>query len=62
VRNFVSLAGTEALEGVKAISIGPITSRTARELGIDVAAEASVFTIDGLIEAILASYSPSQVG
>jgi uroporphyrinogen III methyltransferase/synthase len=54
VQNFVSVAGTEALAGVKVASIGPITTRTARDLGIEVTAEARKFTIDGLVEAILA--------
>jgi uroporphyrinogen III methyltransferase/synthase len=52
VRNFVAMAGAEALAGVKVASIGPITSATARELGIEVTVEASVFTVDGLEEAI----------
>lgn len=33
--------------------IGPITSRTARELGLPVHIEAKEFTIDGLVEAIV---------
>ena len=33
--------------------IGPITSQTARELGLTVAIEAQEFTIDGLLEAIV---------
>lgn len=33
--------------------IGPITSQTARELGLHVAIEAKTFTIEGLIEVIL---------
>ena len=33
--------------------IGPITSQTARELGLDVDIEAQEFTIDGLVEAIV---------
>ena len=33
--------------------IGPITSQTARELGLDVDIEAKEFTIDGLVEAIV---------
>jgi uroporphyrinogen III methyltransferase/synthase len=54
VQNFVDMAGSETLRGVKAVSIGPVTTRTARGLGIEVAAEARVYTIDGLVEAILA--------
>ncbi len=53
VQNFASAAGTGALAGVRVASIGPITSATARSLGIAVDAEAAVFTIDGLVEAIL---------
>ena len=52
VRNFVSVAGAEALVGVRVASIGPITTRTARDLGIEVAVEAREFTIDGLVEAL----------
>jgi uroporphyrinogen III methyltransferase/synthase len=55
VRNFVAIvdAGAQALAGVKVASIGPVTSRTARDLGIQVTAEARQFTIDGLVEAVL---------
>lgn len=57
VRNFVNLIGTEDLPtllgGVTIASIGPITSATARELGIDITIEAKEYTIRGLIEAIL---------
>ncbi len=56
VKNFVAAAGTEILTGVKAVSIGPVTTRTARELGVEIAAEARVFTIDGLVEAVLGLY------
>ncbi len=38
---------------LKIACIGPITSQTARELGLDVQIEASEFTIDGLVEAIV---------
>jgi uroporphyrinogen-III synthase len=54
VRNFVDVAGAESLRGVRVLSIGPVTSKTARALGIEVAAEASVYTIDGLVDALLA--------
>jgi uroporphyrinogen III methyltransferase/synthase len=53
VRNFVDVAGAAALQGVKAVSIGPVTTQTARALGIEPAAAARVFTIDGLVEAML---------
>lgn len=56
VQNFVAAAGAPALEGVAVASIGPITSRTARHLGVKVTAEASVFSADGLVEAIAGLY------
>jgi uroporphyrinogen III methyltransferase/synthase len=53
VQNFVQAAGAKALEGVNVASIGPVTTATAKKLGLQVAAEAAVYTTDGLIEAIL---------
>jgi len=53
VTNFVRAAGLRALDRVKIASIGPVTSATCRRLGLNVAVEASPFTTDGLIEAIL---------
>jgi uroporphyrinogen III methyltransferase/synthase len=53
VQNFVRVAGKDALHGVKVASIGPVTTATARKMGIEVAAEAKVYTTDGLVEAIL---------
>jgi len=52
VKNFVALAGAESLAGVKIASIGPITSATARELGLVVHAEANPHTIPGLVDVI----------
>jgi uroporphyrinogen III methyltransferase / synthase len=53
VSNFVKAAGAAALRDVRVASIGPVTSRTAQSHGIHVDAEARVFTIEGLFEAIL---------
>ncbi|MBI1370457.1 MAG: uroporphyrinogen-III C-methyltransferase [Planctomycetes bacterium] len=55
--NFVELLGKdrEILEFVKIASIGPITSQTARNLGLDVHIEATTYNIDGLIAAIVAA-------
>jgi uroporphyrinogen III methyltransferase/synthase len=53
VQNFVAMAGAGSLAGVKVASIGPVTSATARKLGITVKVEASVYSIDGLVDAIL---------
>ncbi len=55
VRNLVAMAGAAALEGFQIASIGPVTSATARQLGLHVTAEAAVFTVDGLVDAILAA-------
>ena len=57
VENFVEAAGAGALAGVEVASIGPITSATVRKHGIEVTAEAGVFTIDGLLQAILSRAS-----
>jgi uroporphyrinogen III methyltransferase/synthase len=53
VENFHALYGAERLNGVRLASIGPITSATARRLGLQVTVEAAEHTIDGLVEAIL---------
>jgi uroporphyrinogen III methyltransferase/synthase len=50
VQNFVSMFGAG---GVKGVSIGPVTTRTARALGVEIAAEANPFTVDGLVDAVL---------
>jgi uroporphyrinogen III methyltransferase/synthase len=59
VRNFYRLLPPERvdrlMEGVTVASIGPITSQTARELGLAVNIEAETYTIPGLIHAILDS-------
>lgn len=53
VQNFVSAAGADRLAGVRVATIGPVTSETARGLGIPVAAEARPYTVDGLVNALL---------
>ena len=53
VENLVSAVGADALAGISVASIGPVTSATARKLGIHVTVEASRFDEAGLIEAIL---------
>jgi uroporphyrinogen III methyltransferase/synthase len=40
--------------GARVVSIGPVTSETARALGLEVHVEASKHDIDGLVEALLA--------
>ncbi|MHB1155532.1 MAG: uroporphyrinogen-III C-methyltransferase [Phycisphaerales bacterium] len=54
-KNLVEMLGPrkDLLAGVKTASIGPITSATLRELGLDVAMEAEVHDIDGLVAGLL---------
>lgn len=42
----------DLLEDVRVASIGPVTSRTASELGLTVHVEASQYTVDGLVNAL----------
>jgi len=53
-RSLVAMFG-EQLRGCKLASISPITSETLRQLGHEPAAEATEYTTEGLVEAILAS-------
>jgi len=55
-RNFVQLLGPDyrqMLQGVKLASIGPITSQTLRQLGLEPAVQAATFDIGGLLDAIV---------
>lgn len=56
VRNFLALLDGDArarAAGPRVVSIGPITSDTARQEGLEVHAEAAEFTIAGLVAALL---------
>jgi uroporphyrinogen III methyltransferase/synthase len=60
VSNLARILGDDLarrLQGVTVAAIGPITARTARELGLTVHIEAGVHTIDGLVAAIIDYYS-----
>ena len=59
VKNFVAAAGAAPLEGVNVVSIGPVTTQTARDLGVAVAAQARVYTVEGLVEALVGLYTES---
>ena len=52
VTGFLSVAGRDAVPPT-VVSIGPVTSATAREHGLAVAAEADPHTIDGLVAALV---------
>ena len=55
VRNMVALLGDDraALDGCTIASIGPVTSKAAKELGLRVDVEAKEHTVPGLVSAIL---------
>lgn len=60
VRNLVdSLGNTALLEAPLIACIGPVTAAAARSLGLRVDVEATVHTIDGLLDAILATVNGS---
>ena len=60
VSNFISLLDSKdsrkLLKNIVTASIGPITSKTARSLDIEPEIEAKEFTIQGLVDALLAYY------
>ncbi len=54
-RNFVTLLGSDyrdRLKGVQIASIGPITSQTLKDLGLEPAVQADEFNVRGLVAAI----------
>ena len=56
VTNFVEIIGQEnidKLNKLKVISIGPITTQTAKDLNISIYKEADIATIDGMIDCIM---------
>jgi uroporphyrinogen III methyltransferase/synthase len=55
-RSLARLFGDE-LRKSKIVSISPVTSATLRELGFEPAAEADVYTMGGIVDAILANAS-----
>jgi uroporphyrinogen III methyltransferase / synthase len=61
VRNFVAALDGRFPEGVRVVSIGPVTSETAREAGLTVSVEADRHDPDGVVEALLADASRGGV-
>lgn len=54
-RNFLTLLGHDyknKLASIKVASIGPITSKTLREMGIEPTVEAETFNVEGLVAAL----------
>ncbi|MGC8666965.1 MAG: uroporphyrinogen-III C-methyltransferase [Chthonomonadales bacterium] len=66
VRNFVAAVGPqkaqEAARGVVIASIGPITSATVRELGMEPTVEAGEHTIPGLVQALVGYFEAHPRG
>ena len=60
VQHLAAALPPELLRGIKTASIGPITSRTARDLGIEVTSEAKPYTVDGLVDALLNASVPMR--
>ena len=60
-KNFAALLGPDyrdKLKGVNVASIGPITTATLRELGLDPTVQADTFNVNGLVDALVAQSSP----
>jgi len=53
VRNTIAAVGLERLRNVRTATIGPVTSGTLREFGIEPDVEASIYTTDGIVDAIV---------
>jgi uroporphyrinogen-III synthase len=49
-------------DGARAVSIGPVTSETLREHGIEPDVEAERHDIDGLVDALTADAAARRVG
>ena len=64
VRNLVGLLDGDVrlLDGVRVVSIGPVTSATARELGVDVSVEATEHTVAGVVAAVHEALAQRPVG
>jgi uroporphyrinogen III methyltransferase/synthase len=62
VRNLVAALDGRLPEDIRVVSIGPITSRAAREAGLQVDVEAERHDIDGLVDALLADAGRSAAG
>ena len=52
-------SATRALDGLRAASIGPVTSAALREHGVEPAAEADPHTVDGLVAAVERLLAPA---
>jgi uroporphyrinogen III methyltransferase/synthase len=62
VTRFADAFGGRDLAAVRGVSIGPVTSATARERGVGVVAEAARHDLDGLVETLLEVLSETPGG
>jgi len=53
VKNFLEVTSGRFPEGARVVSIGPVTSETARDAGLEVAVEAEQHDPDGLVRALV---------
>ena len=60
VTRFLEAAGDGVPNGARVVSIGPVTSATAREHGLEVHVEAERHDIDGLVEALVADAAAAR--
>jgi len=59
VENFVAL-GLPWPKGMQVASIGPVTSKTAREQGLKIDIQARRYDIEGLVEAIRSFFAKEE--
>jgi len=52
-RSLAAMLPAGGLRKARLASISPVTTQTLRELGLEAAAEAEVYTLEGLVQAIL---------
>jgi uroporphyrinogen III methyltransferase/synthase len=62
VSRFAAALPGHDLAAVRGVSIGPVTSATARELGVGIVAEAAHHDLDGLVAALVALLSEPRGG
>ncbi|HJV35929.1 uroporphyrinogen-III C-methyltransferase [Geomonas sp.] len=64
VQNLASILGDNRflhlMEGVKVASIGPVTSKTCRDLGLEVDMEPAEYTLDALTAELIAHFSAAK--
>ncbi len=62
VKNACKLFGLDVVKSIPVkVSIGPVTSKTMRDLGIEVTIESDPHTIDGVVDSLVDSFVPNRV-